>query len=61
MSVPKSDDPRARSRDRAARLRREAMNCVAIAVGERDEGHAAQLIDEAIRLARRSGELIHGT
>ena len=49
MTVPKPD--------RAARLRREAMNCVAIAVAERDEVHAARLIDDAIKLARRSGEL----
>jgi hypothetical protein len=46
-----------RLRDRAARLHREAMNCLAIAVGEKVEQHAAQLIDEAIRLTRRAAEL----
>ena len=52
-----NDIKSARLRDRAARLRREASNCLTIAVHERDEGDAANLIDEAIRLARRSGEL----
>jgi hypothetical protein len=46
-----------RVRDRAARLHHEALNCLAIAVGEKVEEHAAQLIDEAIRLMRRSVEL----
>jgi hypothetical protein len=46
-----------RARDRAVRLHREALNCLAIAVGEKVEQHAAQLIDEAIRLMRRAGEL----
>jgi hypothetical protein len=46
-----------RTRDRATRLHREALNCLAIAVGEQVEQHAAQLIDEAIRLMRRSEEL----
>jgi hypothetical protein len=49
-----------RARDRAARLHREALNCLAIAVGEKVEQHAAQLIDEAIRLMRRSEELASG-
>ena len=47
-----------RLRDRAARLRSEAVNCVAIAVRERDQDHAARLIDEAVTLTRRSAELL---
>ncbi len=47
-----------RLRDRAARLRSEAVNCVAIAVRERDLAHAASLIDEAQRLRARSSELL---
>ena len=47
-----------RLRDRAARLRSEAVNCVTIAVRERDQDHAARLIDEAITLTRRSAELL---
>ena len=46
-----------RLRDRAARLHEEARNCLAIAVGEKAEHYAAQLIDEAIRLMHRSDEL----
>ena len=46
-----------RARDRAARLRDEALNCLTFAVREGDAGHAAELIDEAVRLARRSREL----
>ncbi len=50
----------ARARDRAARLHQEALNCLTIAVGEKVELHAAQLIDEAERLMRRSVELSAG-
>lgn len=46
-----------RARDRAARLRDEALNCLTFAVREDDAAHAAELIDEAVRLARRSREL----
>jgi hypothetical protein len=46
-----------RARDRATRLRDEALNCLTFAVREGDEAHAAELIDEAVRLARRSREL----
>jgi Flp pilus assembly protein TadB len=46
-----------RLRNRAARLHREALNCLSIAVNARDGGDAAQLIDEAQRLIRRSAEL----
>lgn len=49
-----------RTRDRAARLRDEALNCLTFAVGEGDAAHAAALIDEAVRLARRSRELTAG-
>lgn len=49
-----------RARERAARLHREALNCLTIAVGEKVELHAAQLIDEAERLIRRAAELSAG-
>lgn len=42
---------------RAARLRNEAGNCLSIAIDMRDPQFAAQLIDEALLLARRSREL----
>ncbi len=46
-----------RGQDRAARLHREALNCLAIAVKEEEVDHTAQLIDEALKLAKRSREL----
>jgi hypothetical protein len=46
-----------RARERAARLRDEALNCLTFAVSEGDSAHAAELIDEAVRLTRRSREL----
>lgn len=47
---------------RADRLRREASNCLNIAVRERDTAFTAQLIDEALRLAARARDLnTHGT
>ena len=49
-----------RLRDRALRLHQEALNCLTIAVGEKVEQHAAQLIDEAVRLTRRAEELAGG-
>jgi len=36
------------------------MNCVTFAVRERDAKHAGELIDEAIKLKRRSEELADG-
>lgn len=45
---------------RAQRLHREALNCLQLAVGEKAESFAAQLIDEAVRLMRRSAELSRG-
>ncbi|WP_423604873.1 hypothetical protein [Sphingomonas sp. MS122] len=42
---------------RAERLRREASNCLTIAVAQRDLAFAAELIDEALRLAGRAREL----
>lgn len=45
------------SHPRADRLRREAANCLSIAVRERDRRFTAELIDEAIRLTRRAREL----
>jgi hypothetical protein len=38
-------------------LRREASNCLQIAVRERDPAFTAQLIDEALRLAARARDL----
>ncbi|WP_136163410.1 hypothetical protein [Sphingomonas flavalba] len=46
----------ARQAERAGRLRAEASNCLAIAVGKRGD-NAAALIDEAARLAQRAREL----
>ena len=45
----------ARAQERAARLHQEALNCLKIAVTE--ETHSAELIDEALKLAKRSREL----
>ncbi|PKP91646.1 MAG: hypothetical protein CVT77_11600 [Alphaproteobacteria bacterium HGW-Alphaproteobacteria-16] len=42
---------------RALRLRREAENCLDIAVRQKDAAFAADLIDEAVRLTRRAQEL----
>ena len=49
-----------RARERAARLHHEALNCLTFAVSEGDEAHAAELIDEAVRLEQRSRELARG-
>ena len=46
-----------RARTRAARLRNEARNCLSIAIGAGDAQFAADLIDEALRLALRSRQL----
>ena len=42
---------------RARRLHREAANCLALAVAQKDLAFAGELIDEAMRLARRAREL----
>ena len=42
---------------RAVRLHIEAGNCLDIAIGKTDPSFAGELIDEAIRLARRAREL----
>jgi len=42
---------------RALRLKTEAGNCLAIAVGHADTAFAGELIDEALRLMRRAQEL----
>ena len=42
---------------RAHRLAKEARNCLTIAVGQRDPDFAAELIDEAARLAARARQL----
>ena len=42
---------------RSEKLRREALNCVDIAVRENEPGFAAILIDEALKLSKRAREL----
>lgn len=42
---------------RALRLKTEARNCLTIAIRQRDAAFAGELIDEAVRLARRAREL----
>jgi hypothetical protein len=42
---------------RALRLKTEARNCLSIAIRQRDTAFAGELIDEAVRLARRAQEL----
>ena len=42
---------------RALRLKTQAGNCLAIAVGHADPVFAGELIDEALRLMRRAQEL----
>ncbi len=42
---------------RALRLKTEARNCLTIAIRQRDTAFAGELIDEAMRLARRAREL----
>ncbi len=42
---------------RAKRLKQEAGNCLTIAVGHDDLAFAGELIDEAMRLAKRAREL----
>ena len=42
---------------RSNKLRQQASNCLTIAVREKAPDFAAELIDEAIRLARRAREL----
>lgn len=59
-SAPIQKTARAGDGTRAARLLREAGNCVSIAVQGRDVRDVGQLIDEAIKLARRSRELGQG-
>lgn len=44
-------------RARSARLRREAGNCIEIAIRESEPETAMLLIDEALRLAKRAREL----
>jgi hypothetical protein len=45
---------------RALRLKAEAGNCLTIAVGKTDPVFVGELIDEAMRLMRRSQELANG-
>jgi hypothetical protein len=46
-----------KKRSRAARLRQEADNCLSLAVTTREPDFAAALIDEALKLARRSQQI----
>ncbi len=46
---------------RSLRLKTEARNCLTIAVQQRDTAFAGELIDEAMRLARRARELSEDT
>ncbi len=45
-------------RSRAARLRQEAANCLSLAVTTREPDFAAALIDEALKLAQRSQQIV---
>ncbi|MEN2787042.1 hypothetical protein ACFOKI_08015 [Sphingomonas qilianensis] len=47
--------PATRPATRAAKLHQQALNCLTIAMKE--EAHSAELIDEALKLAKRSREL----
>ena len=42
---------------RSAKLRNQAGNCLTIAVKEDETRHSADLIDEALKLAKRAREL----
>ncbi|WP_200887557.1 hypothetical protein [Sphingomonas sp. ERG5] len=53
----KSPDAPSKQLIRAYRLSREASNCLTIAIGSRSSKDAAELIDEAIKLATRAREL----
>lgn len=46
-----------KSRLRAEKLKREAANCLTLAVSEKSTGFAADLIAEAAMLLRRAREL----
>ena len=43
--------------DRALRLRREAANCIAVALEAANDPFAAELIDEAARLSDRARQI----
>ena len=45
---------------RALRLKTQAGNCLAIALGHADTAFAGELIDEAMRLMHRAQELARG-
>lgn len=57
MRVVKLPAYASRHLTRAERLRREAGNCLTIAVAQKDLDFTAELIDEAIRLTQRAREL----
>lgn len=42
---------------RAARLQHEAENCLTLAITTQEPAFAADLIDEALKLARRAHEM----
>ncbi len=54
-------DQNHRKHRRSLRLRREAANCLRIALSEQDRDMAAQLINEALKLKTRSRELAEVT
>jgi hypothetical protein len=43
--------------DRAAKLRAQASNCIAVALEAANDGFVADLIDEAAMLLNRAGEI----
>ncbi|WP_183112283.1 hypothetical protein [Sphingomonas sp. So64.6b] len=53
----KTPDAPSKQLTRAYRLSKEASNCLTIAIGSRSTADAAELIDEAIKLATRAHEL----
>lgn len=57
IELPVNNIARTKQPSRAQRLAQEARNCLTIAVGQKDTAFAADLIDEAARLAARAREL----
>ncbi|WP_457310907.1 hypothetical protein [Sphingomonas sp. UYAg733] len=53
----KSPDAPTKQLTRSYRLSKEASNCLTIAIGSRSTADAAELIDEAVKLATRALEL----
>jgi hypothetical protein len=58
MTVIKASDHEARrSTARARKLRSEASNCIAVALQVQEAEFSADLIDEAVKLARRAAQI----